>query len=143
MTTNTPNRRWSRRATVSALCAAALTLAACGGGSSANPNLANGKDKFTKSGCGGCHTLADAGTIGTSGPNLDDAFRGPREEGFKASAFEGIIRYWIEKPEQVSQPLMPANLVTGKDAEDVAAYIAAKAGVGTEDSPARPAEEFK
>ena len=33
---------------------------------------ANGKDVFTSS-CGGCHTLADAGTSGAVGPNLDDA----------------------------------------------------------------------
>jgi mono/diheme cytochrome c family protein len=33
---------------------------------------ASGKDIFTSS-CGGCHTLADAGTSGTTGPNLDDA----------------------------------------------------------------------
>lgn len=33
-----------------------------------------GKAVFTGSaGCGGCHTLADAGTSGTVGPNLDDA----------------------------------------------------------------------
>jgi mono/diheme cytochrome c family protein len=33
---------------------------------------ASGKEVFTSS-CGGCHTLADAGTSGASGPNLDDA----------------------------------------------------------------------
>jgi len=33
---------------------------------------ASGKDVFTSS-CGGCHTLADAGTSGAVGPNLDDA----------------------------------------------------------------------
>ena len=33
---------------------------------------ASGKDVFTTN-CGGCHTLADAGTSGASGPNLDDA----------------------------------------------------------------------
>jgi len=33
---------------------------------------ASGKDVFTGT-CGGCHTLADAGTSGASGPNLDDA----------------------------------------------------------------------
>jgi mono/diheme cytochrome c family protein len=33
---------------------------------------ASGKDVFTSS-CGGCHTLADAGTSGATGPNLDDA----------------------------------------------------------------------
>ncbi len=31
-----------------------------------------GKQIFTTEGCGGCHTLADAGASGTSGPNLDE-----------------------------------------------------------------------
>ena len=33
---------------------------------------ASGKEIFTTN-CGGCHTLADAGTSGAIGPNLDDA----------------------------------------------------------------------
>jgi cytochrome c6 len=33
---------------------------------------ASGKELFT-SNCGSCHTLADAGTSGAIGPNLDDA----------------------------------------------------------------------
>ena len=28
---------------------------------------------FASAGCGGCHTLADAGATGTVGPNLDEA----------------------------------------------------------------------
>jgi mono/diheme cytochrome c family protein len=32
----------------------------------------NGKDIFTASGCGSCHTLGKAGTTGTVGPKLDD-----------------------------------------------------------------------
>jgi mono/diheme cytochrome c family protein len=31
----------------------------------------SGKQIFTAEGCGGCHTLADAGASGTSGPDLD------------------------------------------------------------------------
>ncbi len=120
------------------LCAAAFALSACGGGSR---DLANGKTKFAA--CGGCHTLADAGTKGTVGPNLDDAFRGSRRQGFEKSSFEGIIRYWIDKPEQRSQPIMPPDIVTGKDADDVAAYVASVAGAGDAESPVRPAEEFK
>jgi mono/diheme cytochrome c family protein len=118
--------------------AAAFGLAACGG---SEPDLANGKAKFAA--CGGCHTLADAGTTATVGPNLDDAFRGARQDGFKDSTFEGIVRYWIDKPEQKTQPIMPADIVTGKDADDVAAYVAAVAGTDGADSPARPAEEIE
>jgi mono/diheme cytochrome c family protein len=35
-------------------------------------DVAQGKELFASSGCGSCHTLADAGTTGTAGPNLDD-----------------------------------------------------------------------
>ena len=34
---------------------------------------AAGKEVFASAGCGGCHTLADAGASGAVGPNLDDA----------------------------------------------------------------------
>ena len=33
----------------------------------------DGKAIFASAGCAGCHTLADAGSNGTVGPNLDDA----------------------------------------------------------------------
>ena len=32
-----------------------------------------GKQVFLTAGCTGCHTLKDAGSTGTVGPNLDDA----------------------------------------------------------------------
>ena len=135
-----------RTLTLSAVVAAgALTLSACGAGT-ADADLANGKKLFTQ-GCGGCHTMVDAGTKGIIGPNLDDAFRGARYEGYPASHFQGVVRYWIENPDTRALPAMPANIVTGKDADDVAAYVAVSAGV-TKDgelipSPARPAEEIE
>jgi mono/diheme cytochrome c family protein len=43
-------------------------VAATGGGGGPQPT--SGKDIFTAN-CGSCHTLADAGTSGTVGPNLD------------------------------------------------------------------------
>ncbi len=36
-------------------------------------NASAGKSVFASAGCGGCHTLKDAGSGGTVGPNLDDA----------------------------------------------------------------------
>ena len=38
----------------------------------AEATAASGKEIFTTT-CGGCHTLADAGTSGATGPNLDEA----------------------------------------------------------------------
>ena len=39
-----------------------------------NGDVVAGKRAFVQS-CGGCHTLARAGTQGVAGPNLDEAFR--------------------------------------------------------------------
>lgn len=36
-------------------------------------DAAAGKSVFASAGCGGCHTLADAGSSGQVGPNLNDA----------------------------------------------------------------------
>jgi cytochrome c6 len=45
-----------------------------GGGAPAEGDAAAGKQIFLgAAGCGTCHTLADAGTSGTIGPNLDEA----------------------------------------------------------------------
>jgi mono/diheme cytochrome c family protein len=44
------------------------STATSGGGTA---SAAEGKQIFTQN-CGGCHTLADAGTNGQVGPNLDD-----------------------------------------------------------------------
>ena len=75
--------------------------------------------------CGGCHVLADAGTSGTLGPNLDDAYAGSRIEGLKQSSFEALVRQQIDEADAP----MPRHLVKGDDARDVAAYVASVAGV--------------
>lgn len=50
---------------------------------------ADGKTLFTNNGCGGCHTLADAGTNATVGPNLDEVL---------ADKDEAFIKTSIEDP---------------------------------------------
>ena len=130
-------------AAASGLAAAALLAAGCGTGgiSKGKADTAHGKQLFQEK-CGSCHTLADAGTQGKIGPNLDDAFSGPRREGFKESSIRNIvhgqIKYAIEHPsgfvkgpngEELPAPGMPRDLVTGSDANDVAAYVASVAGV--------------
>jgi mono/diheme cytochrome c family protein len=50
------------------------TTTETGGAGGGEGDPAAGKEVFLGSaGCGTCHTLADAGTSGTVGPNLDDA----------------------------------------------------------------------
>jgi cbb3-type cytochrome c oxidase subunit III len=121
-------------------CAAmALALSACGtGGISAGAaDAENGKKMFQEK-CAGCHSLQAAGTSGTIGPNLDDSFAQARADGFDDSAIRNIvheqIRYPGQYPTAEKNPNfltanMPANLVKGQDAEDVAAYVAENAGL--------------
>jgi mono/diheme cytochrome c family protein len=75
--------------------------------------------------CGSCHTLANARTQGTIGPNLDDAFASDKQQGFALQTMTDVVRGQIAYPE----PPMPANLVTGNDADDVAVYVAKCAAV--------------
>jgi cytochrome c6 len=63
-------------AVLSALAVAAMLAAGCGGDDSENGATGSdrGKVLFTSEAepaCGSCHTLADAGTSGSVGPNLD------------------------------------------------------------------------
>ena len=91
-------------------------------------SIARGKQVFTSAEgrCSACHALADAGSSATVGPNLDEAFAGPREEGFKESTIRALVYDQIYYPTEGSG--MPAKLVTGADAEAVAAYVADVAG---------------
>ena len=116
-----------------AAAALALALAGCGGGGGAHADLVNGKKLFVgKAKCGSCHTLAHAGTSGTIGPNLDDAFANVRHDGFGESVIEGVVRDQIGHPRRGS--LMPENLVSGNDRRDVAAYVAHVAAVPGQDT---------
>lgn len=125
---------------------AAALLSGCGATSAIDSaDTAAGKTKFVGA-CGGCHTLKDAGTKGKVGPNLDDAFRASREQGFKETEFFGVVKRWIEIAPQAPAPgsypqAMPQNLVEGQDADNVAAYVAKVAGTSpvSDSGPLTPA----
>jgi cbb3-type cytochrome c oxidase subunit III len=125
--------------------AIACALAACGTGGlvSGAVDRENGRALF-QSKCAGCHALENAGSQSTIGPDLDDAFAQARADGYKESSIREIVHEQIRFPGQYDTKAndpgfltanMPANLVTGTDAEDVAAYVAQAAGVNgfTED----------
>jgi mono/diheme cytochrome c family protein len=117
-----------------ALVGAALLSAGCAGravdASSADTN--NGKQLFAKD-CGGCHTLADAATAGTVGPNLDDAFRAARSEaggGFDQSTVFDVTLDQM----RLAAPPMPRfdsgpQKLSEEELKDVAAYVASVAGL--------------
>jgi mono/diheme cytochrome c family protein len=96
-------------------------------------NLVQGKILFSKT-CGACHTLAHANTSGTTGPNLDDAFRQDRADGYKSASIEGLVDYWIRFPN--TEGVMPAMLYKGQQAQDIAAYVGAVAAVPGKDTGA-------
>jgi mono/diheme cytochrome c family protein len=85
----------------------------------------NGKTLFVAN-CGSCHTLADAKTQGTVGPNLDDAFSSDKTQGFSIQTMTDVVRGQIAYPDP--ENAMPANLVSGQDADDVSVYVAKCSG---------------
>lgn len=113
----------------------ALIVVSLGGCALKHPtaNLVTGKQLFATN-CGACHTLSHADTTGDVGPNLDDAFRQDRADGVKSTSIEGLIDYWIQYPN--TQGRMPAMLLKGQDAQDVAAYVAAVAAEPGQDTGA-------
>jgi mono/diheme cytochrome c family protein len=135
---------------------AALALAGCGtGGYSTSGSQGTGKRLFSQA-CGSCHTLADAGTRGTIGPNLDDAFAQARADGLTEDTFAQVVRNQIKFPitepssgntgmPEIDTTLPECSDVSGDAfcvddqdpaADDIAAYVAAVAGTGQPPAPA-------
>jgi mono/diheme cytochrome c family protein len=120
---------------ISTFIAGALIVISLGGCAlkHSTANIVTGKQLFVTK-CGSCHTLAHADTTGDIGPNLDDAFRQDRVDGVKSTSIEGLIDYWVQYPN--TQGVMPAGLVKGQDAQDVASYVAAVAAEPGQDTGA-------
>ena len=132
-------------------CAAlSLLVSACGtGGYVSSGNQGAGKKLFVDR-CGGCHELADAGTSGTVGPNLDDAFAQARDSGMTSATFTQVvseqIRFPVTSPVTGSTGMPPLSqtlpqcgdvkagefCVGDQDAavDDIATYVGSVAGTG-------------
>jgi cbb3-type cytochrome c oxidase subunit III len=127
-----------------------LALSGCGtGGYTSEGSQGAGKQVFVQA-CGGCHALADAGTNGTIGPNLDDAFAQAREAGMTSETFTQVVADQIKFPIEetstgapgmpgVDQTLPECDDVDGEGfcvedqeqaVKDVAVYVGAVAGTG-------------
>lgn len=123
---------------IGVVIALALGVSACGYGEKglavkSNETLYNGAVSFAQH-CSGCHTLSAAGTQGTGnrgqrtqGPNLDQ-----RQE-----SYEDVI-FAIQNG-GFSGAIMPQNIVVGKEAEEVAKFVAKYAGGEAQNSP-RPGQ---
>lgn len=86
------------------------------GGVELNASEENGREIFAEL-CSTCHTLAASNAVGKVGPDLDQS-RFPKE----------LILNALEVGRANGRGQMPAELVDGEDAEDVANYIVAVAG---------------
>jgi len=89
----------------------------------------HGRELFGEN-CGVCHTLAAASAIGKVGPNLD-TLKPPA-----SLVLNTINNGCLQNPPPGSpqtclgQGTMPANIVQGRDAQDVANFVAKVAGKG-------------
>ena len=128
-----PMRRRTRIAVPVLLTVCALGLSACGGSdgndsgdttavtestssteTTATGDVAAGKDVFTAN-CGGCHTLADAGTNGGVGPNLDDLAPDAQTVSDQVTSGGGSMPSFADK-------------LSADDIANVAAYVSSVAG---------------
>lgn len=98
-----------------------------GEGGGENDQAATGKALFidgngTAAACGTCHTLADAGTTGAAGPNLDDVMEGWTPEQIS----EAITDPGKDIAEGFTDGIMPANYgetLTEPELEALVAYL--------------------
>ena len=129
-------------ACVALAAVAATVLSACTNTTGQDADLIAGKKLFAQK-CGSCHVLNRAGTKGTVGPDLDQAFQQALRDGMRRSSIEGVIHDQILYPASFKAEgakraddsgAMPAKIVTGDDAVDVAAYVASVVGRSGKDS---------
>ncbi len=96
-------------------------------------NLKQGQSLF-ETNCGTCHTLYSAGTDGNFGPDLDEllAATGPASDEKAIESSEGRVLNAIDEGvDSSSTPgRMPAGILSGEQAEEVAEFVANTAGRG-------------
>lgn len=114
-----------------ALAAAIAVVVAASGCGTTTADVNQGRVLFIER-CGSCHVLAEAGSSGEIGPNLDHAFAAARATGQSDETIEGVVEAQVEYPRPSTGEAaisMPANLVEGQELDDVAAYVGKWAGV--------------
>ena len=99
------------------------------GGESASPQdvpdeLQAGKELFVTN-CGSCHTLYKAGTDGVVGPNLDELLAPPSPTEPDPKTIEPRV---INAIENGVAGRMPAGILSGAQAEEVARFVSNVAG---------------
>lgn len=89
-------------------------------------SLQEGKDLFVTN-CGACHTLAEAGTDGVIGPNLDDLLAPPSASAPDPNTVKPRVLAAINNGKGGR---MPKGILSGQQADQVANFVAQVAGQG-------------
>jgi mono/diheme cytochrome c family protein len=89
-------------------------------------SLEGGKDLFVTN-CGACHTLAKAGTDGVVGPNLDELLAPPTGPPPDPATIKPRV---LSAVNNGVGGRMPKGVVSGQQADEVAAFVAQVAGQG-------------
>ena len=97
------------------------------GGIRLNAAEKRGRQLFGQN-CGVCHTLAAANAVGKVGPNLD--MLKPPQQLVLNTVKNGCVSNPPQGSQQacLGQGTMPAQLLSGKDAQNVSQFVAAVAG---------------
>lgn len=88
-----------------------------------NADQVKGRELFAHT-CVFCHTLAAVNSVGRTGPNLDVLVGGIPSQ----AARRALVLNTILEGRAIGKGNMPALLYQGKEAEDVASFVAAVAG---------------
>jgi mono/diheme cytochrome c family protein len=107
-----------------------------GAGVATTPELKEGKEVFLgSSGCTSCHTLADAASTGTIGPNLNERLRSDCESAaskpirgttLKQCIIAAVTKPYAYIPTGYTAGIMPSNFgqkLSSKQLEALAAYL--------------------
>jgi cytochrome c oxidase subunit 2 len=90
-----------------------------GGAPDAKKLFVNGKDSTGATPCGACHTLSEAGTNGTTGPNLDQVLKGKDPAFIKQS----IVQPDAEIAKGYTKGIMPPNFGSTLSSAEIDALV--------------------
>jgi cytochrome c oxidase subunit 2 len=112
---------WATRMTSGAAAGGKAGGSGAGGGQTAAVDAKKlfAQGNGTSTACGACHTLADAGTTGTTGPDLDTALAG------KDAAFvkESIVNPNADIAKGYSAGIMPPNIQSTLSSQELDALV--------------------
>ena len=97
------------------------------GGLHLNAEEVRGRELFYHT-CTVCHTLAAVKSVGRTGPNLDVLIPTVGEDISTPAGRKALVENAIAEGRARGLGQMPAMLYQGKEAEDVAAFVATVAG---------------